>query len=101
MSSLAAHSTKRRLLKLASLGFAGLLAGLLTGCTDTDTLSTTSRTEYSTASSDYLRSPTSLPESLDATQIPALHHPPSSRRLQIGSLHTVSQSMVPNGRNRS
>lgn len=99
MPSLAAHSTKRRLLKLASLGLAGLLAGLLTGCTDT--LSTTSRTEYSTASSDSFRPSTSLPESLDATQIPALHHPPSSRRLQAGSLHTISQSMVPNGRNRS
>ena len=94
----AAHRTKRRLLKLASLGLAGLLAGLLTGCTDT--LSTTSSTEYSTSSSDF-RSATPLPESLDATQIPALRHPPSSRRLQAGSLHTISQSMAPNGRNRS
>ena len=98
MSSLAAHSTKRRLLKLASLGLAGLLAGLLTGCTDT--LSISSSTPPSTPYSDYFRS-TPLPESLDATQIPALRHPPSSRRLQFGSLHTVSQSMTPNGRNRS
>jgi hypothetical protein len=99
MSSSAAHSTKRRLLKLASLGLAGLLAGLLTGCTDT--LSTSSSNEYPSPYSDYFRPATPLPESLDATQIPALHHPPSSRRLQEGSLHTVSQSMAPNGRNRS
>jgi hypothetical protein len=99
MHSLAARNTKRRLLKLASLGLAGLLAGLLTGCTDT--LNASSSTQYSTSSSSYFHSGTPLPESLDATQIPALRHPPSSRRLQIGSLHTVSQSMAPNGRNRS
>ncbi len=99
MRPLPAHRTKRNLFKLASLGLAGLLAGLLTGCTDT--LTTSSNTAPSTPYSDYFRSATPLPESLDATQIPALHHPPSSRRLQFGSLHTVSQSMAPNGRNRS
>jgi hypothetical protein len=98
MRSFSARRTKRKLFKLASLGLAGLLAGLLTGCTDT--LSISSTTPPSTPYSDLFRS-TPLPESLDATQIPALHHPPSSRRLQFGSLHTVSQSMAPNGRNRS
>jgi hypothetical protein len=99
MHSLPARRTKRNLFKLASLGLAGLLAGLLTGCTDT--LSISSSTQSSTPYSDYFRSTSPLPESLDATQIPALHHPPSSRRLQIGSLHTVSQPMATNGRNRS
>ena len=98
MHSSAARKTKRRLLKLASLGLAGLFAGLLSGCTAT--LSASSSTQSSTPYSDSLRT-TPLPESLDATQIPALRHPPSSRRLQLGSLHTVSQSMAPNGRNRS
>lgn len=97
MPSLAARNTKRRLFKLASLGLAGLLAGLLSGCNDTLSASSNTQSPYS----DYFRPATTLPESLDATQIPALHHPPSSRRLQIGSLHTVSQSMAPNGRNRS
>jgi hypothetical protein len=99
MHSLAARNTKRRLLKLASLGLAGLLAGLLTGCTAT--LNASSSTQSITPYCDSLRTTTTLPESLDATQIPALRHPPSSRRLQLGSLHTVSQSMAPNGRNRS
>jgi hypothetical protein len=99
MRSLPARRIKRKLFKLASLGLAGLVAGLLTGCTDTLSISTS--TQSSTPYSDYLRSTTPLPESLDATQIPALHHPPSSRRLQFGSLHIVSQSMTTNGRNRS
>jgi hypothetical protein len=98
MPSFAAGHTKRNLFKLASLGLAGLLAGLLTGC---NTLIPSSNNQSQNVYSEYFRPTSSLPESLDATQIPALHHPPSSRRLQIGSLHTVSQSVATNGRNRS
>ena len=39
--------------------------------------------------------PTELPKSIEATQIPALRHPPSARR--VGSVHTVSQTVAPNG----
>jgi hypothetical protein len=101
MPSSTARRTSRNLLKIASLGLAGLLAGLLSGCTDTQDASTS--TPYSSPYSDAYRPANSapLPESLDAVQIPALHRPPSARRLEFGSLHTVSQSMTPNGRNRS
>jgi hypothetical protein len=47
MSSSSARTAKRRLLKLASLGLAGLLAGLLTGCTDSSTTN-----PYTSISSD-------------------------------------------------
>jgi hypothetical protein len=40
--------------------------------------------------------PTELPKSIEATQIPALRHPPTARR--VGSAHTVSQTAAPNGR---
>ena len=87
MSFLPASRTKRRLLKIASLGLAGLLAGLLSGC------NTTASTSYTHVTAD-----SHLP-SIEATQIPALRHPPSSRSLQYGSVRTVS--MAANGRNRS
>jgi hypothetical protein len=90
MHFLPASRTRRRLLKVASLGLAGLLAGLLAGCNDTPNTvvsATSTQTEVSagTASSQ-------LPASIEATQIPALRHPPSSRRLQLGTVHTVSQA---------
>jgi hypothetical protein len=40
--------------------------------------------------------PTELPKSIEATQIPALRHPPTARR--VGSAHTVSPSAAPYGR---
>jgi hypothetical protein len=106
MSFLPVSRTKRRLLKVASLGLAGLLAGLFSGCTDSpDGSATTVATPYTKVSSDALNpdasiepQPAPLPQSLDATQIPALHHPPSARHLQYGSVHTVSMAMVPSGR---
>ncbi|MGD0445405.1 MAG: hypothetical protein ABSA39_15830 [Edaphobacter sp.] len=103
MSFLPASRTRRRLLKVASLGLAGLIAGLLSGCNSANASARTSRPQ---AASDTLNSDPSLrtsplPLSLDATQIPALHHPPSARRLQYGSVHTVSQVVVPNSPNRS
>jgi hypothetical protein len=86
MPFLPTSRTRRNLFKVASLGLAGLLAGLLAGCNDAD------------ASVSYAKPQTSnLPKSIEATQIPALRHPPSSRSLQY---HTVAMS-ASSGRNRS
>lgn len=68
MPFFAAGHTKRNLCKLASLGLAGLLAGLLTGCNDT--LISSSNNQSQSIYSDYFRPTTSIPESLDAIQIP-------------------------------
>jgi hypothetical protein len=38
---------------------------------------------------------TELPKSIEATQIPALRHPPTARR--VGSAHTVSPTAAPYG----
>jgi hypothetical protein len=100
MSFLPASRTKRNLFKIASLGLAGLLAGLLAGCNDTP--NTVVNVEPPTPiSNDAQTQPSQLPKSLDETQIPALRHPPSSRSLQYGSVHTVSMATAPNVRNRS
>jgi hypothetical protein len=93
MSSLTARRTARRLLKVASLGLAGLLAGLLSGCNATPDSTDISTTTYTWS--------THLPKSLDSVQVPPLRHAPSTRRLQTGSYHNVSQSMGPMGRNPS
>jgi hypothetical protein len=105
MSFLPASRTKRNLFKIASLGLAGLLAGLLAGCTDTqDTTSTASYTQPSSATQSpetSAQTPSRLPKSIEATQIPALRHPPSSRSLQYGSVRTVSMTAASAGRNGS
>jgi hypothetical protein len=105
MSFLPASRTKRNLFKIASLGLAGLLAGLLSGCTDSQESTTT---PYTHLSSDSLSSDASaptkssqLPKSIEATQIPALRHPPTSRSLQYGSVRTVSMTSASAGRNGS
>ena len=98
MSFLPASRTKRNLIKIASLGLAGLLAGLLAGCNSADASIRTSRTHAATDSpspAPYATQPTGLPKSIEATQIPALRHPPSARR--VGSAHTVSQTAAPYG----
>ena len=103
MPFLPASRTKRNLLKVASLGLAGLLAGLFGGCNESpDTAATT---HYVPGAADSLNPDVtaeaqlpSLPKSLDQTQIPALHHPPSSRSLQYGSVRTVSMAVVPGDR---
>ena len=79
--------TKRRLIKVASLGLAGLLAGLLSAC---NAIPAPAASSQSAISTDALSNP--LPPSIEATQIPALRHPPSSRSLQLGTVHTVSQA---------
>jgi hypothetical protein len=103
MSFLPASRTKRNLFKIASLGLAGLLAGLLSGCNDSPDPSVSS--PYTHLASDSLTPDASsetqlpkLPKSIEATQIPALRHPPTSRSLQYGSVHTVSMTTAPNGR---
>jgi hypothetical protein len=111
MPFLPASRTRRRLFKLVSLGLAGLLAGILSGCNESP--DTTVSTPYTHIASESLSSdasseaqssqlpPSQFPRSIEATQIPALRHPPSSRSLQYGSVHTVSMGMTRNGRNHS
>jgi hypothetical protein len=107
MSFLPASRTKRNLFKIASLGLAGLLAGLLAGCSETPETTvnvphTPTSTGPATVDASLETKPSfRLPKSIEATQIPALRHPPSSRSLQYGSARTVSMAMVPNGRNGS
>jgi len=98
MSFLPASRTKRNLFKIASLGLAGLLAGLLSGCNSADASVRASKPHMATDAWNPDASQaqsTDLPKSIEATQIPALRHPPTARR--IG--HTVSQTVAPNGRN--
>src|SRR3979411_867225 len=99
MSFLPASRTKRNLFKIASLGLAGLLAGLLSGCNSADASIRTTRpqTATDTLSPDgSVAQPTELPKSIEATQIPAPRPPPSARR--VGSAHTISQTAAPYGR---
>jgi hypothetical protein len=97
MSFLPASRTKRNLFKIASLGLAGLLAGLLSGCNSADASVRAPKTHIpDSLSPDAYGTPTALPKSIEATQIPALRHPPSARR--VGSAHTVSQTAAPIGR---
>jgi hypothetical protein len=96
MSFLPKSRTKRRLIKVASLGLAGLLAGLLSACNDTQAPAASSRSEISTGAQS-----NPLPPSIEATQIPALRHPPSSRSLQLGTVHTVSQASFMPSRSHS
>ncbi|HTC75139.1 MAG TPA: hypothetical protein VK684_06160 [Edaphobacter sp.] len=98
MSFLPVSRTKRNLIKVASLGLAGLLAGLLAGCNSADASTRTSRSQTATdsLSPDGSVAQPELPKSIEATQIPALRHPPTARR--VGSTHTVSQTVAPNGR---
>ncbi len=104
MSFLPASRTKRNLFKIASLGLAGLLAGLFAGCTSfpesSATISYTASYTHVAGNSfnpDASEAQPNLPKSLDETQIPALRHPPSARGLQAGSVHTVSQSAPATG----
>ncbi len=100
MSFLPSSRTKRRLLKVASLGLAGLIAGLLSGCNSADA-ATRPKSQLATDSLTPDAQTNQLPRSLDATQVPALRHPPSTRHLQYGTVRTVSQTVSPNGHNPS
>jgi hypothetical protein len=105
MSLLPFSRTKRNLLKVVSLGLAGLLAGLLSGCTDSP--DTTVSAPYTHLGSDSFspdataQTQTShLPPSIEATQIPALRHPPTSRSLQYGTVRMAAMAAPPS-HNRS
>jgi hypothetical protein len=102
MPSSSARRTARRLLKLASLGLAGLLAGLLSGCnaSHNDATNVSPYVHISTDDSQTANQP-DLPTSIDARQIPALHHSPSARRLQSGSVRLTGEPILPNARARS
>lgn len=96
----------RRLVTLASLGLAGLIAGLLAGCSSSprETANTpspaTTTWEFTTATTP--STPRSIPyDSIDARQTPSLHHPPSARRLQYGSVPTSKASPIANNPRRS
>jgi hypothetical protein len=96
-----------RLATLASLGIAGLLAGFLSGCATssgqavnspaTVTIYTWEFTNATTANASRI----SPLLSVDAKQIPPIHHPPSTRRLHDGSVSTFNPAPVGNVPRRS
>jgi hypothetical protein len=118
MSS-SARRTARRLLKLASLGLAGLIAGLLSvGCNAAPSNAATlanephisSNVEFtpSDLSTPHTQSlpendlpDNNLPDNIEAGEAPALHHPPSARRLEYGSVRPTAQSVSLNSRSGS
>lgn len=77
--------TARRLIKLASLGLAGLIAGLLAGCSDAPPR-TIVNTSYASADTAVRYDASHLPPNLDSVSIPPLRHAPSARRLEEGSV---------------
>jgi len=100
MSYSPASNTARRLLKVASLGLAGLLVGLLSGCNSSNAVSASNHSGesgYSSSAGEFSQ----LPQSLDARQIPALRHPPSTRRLYYGSVPNSHPQLLSVGRDRS
>jgi hypothetical protein len=95
MSFLPSSRTKRRLLKVASLSLAGLIAGLLSGCNSADASIRSPKPQLATDSLSPDAQSAQLPRSLDQTQIPALRHPPSARHLQLGTVRPAAQAMIP------
>lgn len=85
MSSKHTSRTAIRLLKLASLGLAGLIAGLLAGCSDAPPR-TIVNTSYANADTAVQFDPDQLPDNLDSVSIPPLKRAPSARRLEEGSI---------------
>lgn len=84
MSSKHTSRTTRRLIKLASLGFAGLLAGLLAGCSDAPPR-TIVNTSYANVDTAVQFDPSQLPPNLDSVSIPPMKDAPSARRLEEAS----------------
>lgn len=78
-------STTRRLLKVASLGLAGLIAGLLAGCSDAPP-HTIVNTSYASSDTALKFDGSQLPANLDSVSIPPLKHAPSARRLEEGNI---------------
>jgi hypothetical protein len=93
MPSPKAARTTRRLLKLASLGLAGLIAGLLSGCTSSPAPSTNLATYTQPHSLDGL-SRTHQPGSLYTHPIPDLRHPPAPHRIESWADRTPRQASL-------
>lgn len=85
MPSTRPSHTTRRLIKIASLGLAGLLAGLLAGCSDAPPR-TIVNTSYAASDTAVRFDGSRLPPNLDAVRVPPLKHAPSTRRLDDGSV---------------
>jgi hypothetical protein len=100
MSLLKSSPNAPRPLKVASLVLAIFIAGLLAGCnasTDLPETHVAGTPNFSASDVDL----SSLPPSLDSHEVPALHHPPSTRRLKYGSVHTNPPRTIPASHNRS
>ena len=69
--------TTRRLLKVASLGLAGLIAGLLTGCSSSDSL-----VRFSNWRSGADLTATRRLQNLDYRRTPEIHRAPTPHRTQ-------------------
>ncbi len=85
----------RRLLKIASLGIAGFIAGLLSGCSSSPT--TFSLDSYSQNSGWHFESTcsyTSHHKNLDARPIPDLRHPPAPHRTESWADRTPHPQVV-------
>lgn len=80
--------TARRLIKLASLGLAGLLAGLLAGCSEVPP-HTVVNTSYASADTALQFDGSQLPPNLDSVSIPPLKRAPSARRLEEDNVQPV------------
>jgi hypothetical protein len=81
----------RRILKLVSLGLAGLLAGLLAGCMNSP--KTVSANPYNDLYNADQFDSSNLPPSLDANGMPPLRHSPSARRLDGDSVRLTQMSV--------
>jgi hypothetical protein len=88
--------TARRLLKLVSLGFAGLIAGLLSGCAASPNTSTVA--SYSPTSGWRLNSSgfgySFQPKNLNLRPVPDLRHPPAPHHIQSWAFRTPHQQTV-------
>jgi hypothetical protein len=80
MPSPKAARTTRRLLKLASLGLAGFIAGLLAGCSSTPAASSVATYTQPHSLEDLSR--THTPGSLYTHPVPDLRHPPVPHRIE-------------------
>jgi hypothetical protein len=94
MPSPKAARTTRRLLKLASLGLAGLLAGFLSGCSSSSAPSTNVATYTQPHSLDGI-SRTHQPGSLYTHPLPDLKHPPTPHRIESWADRTPRQASSP------
>ncbi|HMH13795.1 MAG TPA: hypothetical protein VK578_11875 [Edaphobacter sp.] len=89
----AARTTTRRLLTLASLGVAGLLAGLLSGCSPSPASSNLAT--YTQPRSFESLTRTHQPPSLYTHPLPDLKHPPTPHRIESWADRTPRQTSSP------